>query len=102
MPSVVFSPKASEDLDEIKAYIESELNSPKAANKKTLEILDAIDNLAVFPEIGPSLKGKVDSLLLYRCLSVGDCLVFYRIDPEAVRIVRVLNSRMDYLRILEL
>ncbi len=38
MPSVVFSPKASEDLDEIKAYIESELNSPKAANKKTLEI----------------------------------------------------------------
>ncbi|MBQ5464188.1 MAG: type II toxin-antitoxin system RelE/ParE family toxin [Fibrobacter sp.] len=38
MPSVVFSPKASEDLDEIKAYIESELNSPKAANKKILEI----------------------------------------------------------------
>lgn len=102
MPAIVFSPKASEDLDEIKAYIESELNSPKAANKKILEILDAIDNLAVFPEIGPSLKGKVDSLLLYRNLSVADCLVFYRIDPDAVRIVRILSSRMGYLKVLEL
>ena len=50
MPSVVFSPKAVEDLDGIKAYIETELGSPKAANEKLIEILDAIDNLAVFPK----------------------------------------------------
>lgn len=65
MFAVVFSPKASADLDEIKAYIESELGSPKAANEKILEILGAIDNLSVFPEIGPSLKGKIDSLARY-------------------------------------
>ena len=52
MPVIIFSPKASEDLDEIKAYIESELGSPKVACKKILEILDAIDNLAVFPDFG--------------------------------------------------
>ena len=102
MPSVVFSPKASEDLDEIKAYIESELGSPKVACKKILEILDAIDNLAVFPEIGPSLKGKVDSLSRYRCLSVSNCIVFYRIELDKVLIIRILNSRMNYLKILEL
>ena len=50
MLAVVFSPKAAADLDEIKAYIESELGSPKAANEKVLEILDAIENLSVFPE----------------------------------------------------
>jgi plasmid stabilization system protein ParE len=50
MPVIIFSPKASEDLDSIKAYIESELGSPQAANEKVLEILDAIDNLAIFPE----------------------------------------------------
>ena len=72
MPAIIFSPKASEDLDEIKAYIESELGSPNVACKKILEILDAIDNLAVFPEIGPSLKGKVDSLSQYQCLSVSN------------------------------
>ena len=102
MPVVVFSPKASEDLDAIKAYIESELCSPKAANEKVLEILDAIDNLTVFPEIGPSLKGKVDSLGRYRCLSVSNCIVFYRVELDKVFIVRILNSRIDYLKVLEL
>ena len=66
MPSIVFSPKAVEDLDGINAYIESELGSPKAANEKIIKILDAIDNLAVFPEIGHSLRGKVNSLTKYR------------------------------------
>ena len=101
MFAVVFSPKASADLDEIKAYIESELGSPKAANEKILEILGAIDNLSVFPEIGPSLKGKIDSLARYRCLSVSGYLIFYRIEAKRVLIVRILNSRMDYLRILD-
>ena len=102
MLAVVFSPKASADLDEIKAYIESELGSPKAANEKVLEILDAIENLSVFPEIGPSLKGKIDSLARYRCLFVSGCLVFYRIEAGRVLVVCVLNSRMDYLKMLEL
>ena len=102
MPVIIFSPKASEDLDSIKTYIESELGSPQAANEKVLEILDAINNLAVFPEIGPSLKGKVDSLSRFRCLSVSNCIVFYRIELDKVLIVRILNSRMDYLKILEL
>ena len=89
-------------MDSIKAYIESELGSPQAANKKVLEILDAIDNLAIFLEIGPSLKGKVDSLSRYRCLSVSNCIVFYRIEHDKVLIIRILNSRMNYLKILEL
>ena len=101
MFAVVFSPKASADLDEIKAYIESELGSPKAANEKILEILGAIDNLSVCPEIGPSLKGKIDSLARYRCLSVPGYLIFYRIEAKRVLVVRILNGRMDYLRILD-
>ena len=102
MPSVVFSSKAVEDLDGIKAYIETELGSPKAANEKLIEILDAIDNLAVFPEIGPSLRGKVNNLVKYRYLSAGGCLVFYRHECDKVFVVRILNSRMDYLKILGL
>ncbi len=101
MLAAVFSPKAAADLDEIKAYIESELGSPKAANEKVLEILDAIENLSIFPEIGPSLKGKIDSLARYRSLSVSGCLVFYRIEVQRVLVVRILNSRMDYLRVLD-
>ncbi|WP_367279421.1 type II toxin-antitoxin system RelE/ParE family toxin [Fibrobacter sp.] len=70
--------------------------------EKNLEILDAIDNLAIFPELGPSLKGKIDSLSRYRSLSVLNCVVFYRIEIDKVLIVRILNSRTDYLKMLEL
>ena len=42
MAEIVFSPKAGEDLDGIKEYIETELKSPVAANNRVLEILDAI------------------------------------------------------------
>ena len=100
MPSVFFSPRASQDLDEIKQYIETELNSPITARNKVLEILDAIDNLAFFPEIGPSLKGKVDTLIRYRALSVAGYIVFYRTEPDRVLVVRILSSQMDYLKIL--
>ena len=70
MAAIVFSPKASEDLDNIKEYIEKELKSPIAANNRIIEILDAIDQLAIFPELGPSLKGIVKTLARYRYLSV--------------------------------
>ncbi|WP_369833063.1 type II toxin-antitoxin system RelE/ParE family toxin [Fibrobacter sp. UWB2] len=52
--------------------------------------------------MGPSLKGNVDSLSRYRCLSVSNYIVFYRIELDKVLIVRILNSRMNYLNILEL
>ena len=102
MAVIVFSPKASEDLDSIKEYIEKELNSPIAANNRIIEILDAIDQLAMFPELGPSLKVKVISLAQYRYLSVANNIVFYRIKRDKVLIIRILGSKMDYLKDLEI
>ena len=49
MAEIIFSPKAGEDLDNIKEYIETELKSPVAANRRILEILDAIGELTRFP-----------------------------------------------------
>ena len=102
MAVIVFSPKASEDLDCIKDYIETELKSPIAANNRVIEILDAIDQLAIFPELGPSLKGKVVSLPQYRYLSVANNIVFYRSERDKVLIIRILGSKTDYLKNLEI
>ena len=98
MAAIVFSPKASEDLDNIKEYIEKELKSPIAANNRIIEMLDAIDQLAIFPELGPSLKGIVKTLARYRYLSVANSIVFYRIELDKVLIIRILGSKMDYLK----
>ncbi len=100
MAEIVFSPKAGEDLDNIKEYIETELKSPIAANRRILEILDAIGELARFPRLGPSLQEKVSSLAQYRYLTVAGNIVFYRI--EKVLIVRILGARTDYIKTLEL
>lgn len=102
MATIVFSPKASEDLDGIKNYIEKELKSPIAANNRILEILDAIDKLALFPELGPSLKRKIASLAQYRYLPVANSIVFYRIEDDKVMIIRILGSSTDYLKTLKL
>ena len=102
MAVIVFSPKASEDLDSIKEYIENELKSPIAANNRIIEILDAIDQLAIFPELGTSLKGKVISLPHYRYLSVANNIIFYKIEQDKVQIIRILGSKTDYLRNLEI
>ena len=95
-------PRANNPLNRAAGFLLRMCDGPKAANEKVLEILDTIDNLAIFPELGPSLKGKIDSLSRYRCLSVSNCIVFYRIELDKVLIVRILNSRMDYLKVLEL
>ena len=100
MAEIVFSPKAGEDLDNIKEYIETELKSPIAANRRILEILDAIGELARFPRLGPSLQETVSSLAQYRYLTVAGNIVFYRI--EKVLIVRILGARTDYIKTLEL
>ena len=102
MAAIVFSPKASEDLDCIKSYIENELESPIAASRKILEILDAIDQLALFPELGPSLKRKIASLAHYRYLPVANTIVFYRVEVSKFLIIRILGSSTDYLRTLRL
>ena len=101
MAKIVFSPKAGEDLDNIKEYIETELKSPIAANRRILEILDAIGELARFPRLGPSLQEKISSLAQYRYLTVAGNIVFYRIEKEKVLIVRILGARTDYIRTLE-
>jgi plasmid stabilization system protein ParE len=102
MAEIVFSPKAGEDLDGIKEYIETELKSPVAANNRVLEILDAIGELARFPRLGPSLQEKISSLAQYRYLTVAGNIVFYRIEKEKVMIVRILGARTDYIKTLEL
>ena len=44
MALVYVSPKAAEDLDGIKGYIENELKSPQAAKSTVLKIIDAYEN----------------------------------------------------------
>ncbi len=87
-------------MDEIWDYIVSELQNPSAAEHTVSRIMDAVDLLADFPEIGAPLSSIADVDSDYRFLVAGSYLTFYRVYGNDVYVDRVLYGRRDYLRIL--
>lgn len=100
MFEVKVSPQAAEDLLEVKDYIENELQNPIAAQNTVLKIVETYEDLANFPEAGISVEKYVDFPTDYKFVLANNYSIFYRIDGEFVRIVRILYSRRDFVRIL--
>ena len=100
MFEVKLSPQAAEDLLEVKDYIENELQNPIAAQNTILKIVETYEDLAKFPEAGISVERYVDFPTDYKFVLANNYSIFYRIDGEFVRVVRILYSRRDFVRIL--
>ena len=88
------------DLDEIWDYISSELQNISAAERTVNRIMDDVDRLADFAEIGAPLSSIADVDSDYRFLVTGSYLTFYRVYGSDIYVDRVLYGRRDYLRIL--
>ena len=88
------NPKAQEDLQNIKMYIE--IDNPSIAKKIILQILDKIDNLKKFPYMGKMLMYKIEVSTKYRYIIVDNYLVFYLIEGNIISINRVLHGTRDY------
>lgn len=95
-----YSKTARRDLDEIWDYIVSELQNIPAAERIVNRIMDAVDQLENFAEIGAPLSSVADVDSDYRFLVSGSYMVFYRAMGKDVFIDRVIYGRRDYLRIL--
>lgn len=95
-----YSPKALNDLDDIWEYIRTELKNPNAADNVVSKIMDTVDRLQDFAEIGAPLCTISDVETNYRFLISGVYMVFYRPDKNIVFIDRILYGRRDYLQIL--
>lgn len=100
MNKLLYSPEALNDLDEIWAYINNELQNPAAAQKIVLDIFDTIEKLRDFAEIGPPLSLITEFESDYRFLVCGKYIAFYRVIGIEVHIDRVLYGRRNYMRIL--
>ncbi len=79
-----YSPEALNDLDEIWTYISEELHNPAAALNTVEYILNAIDNLRKFSEMGPPLNLITGIESNYRFLVCGKYIAFYRVDKVEV------------------
>ncbi|MEE1035124.1 MAG: type II toxin-antitoxin system RelE/ParE family toxin [Agathobacter sp.] len=100
MATVLFSPEALNDLEEIKSYIQDDLENDIAAANTLKKIFDRILELESFPKMGALLNSVTNTDNSYRYLLCNNYTAFYRIEKDSVYIVRVLYGRRDYLRIL--
>ena len=97
---IIYTPQAREDLREIKEYISSVLENPNAGKNVTSRILKTAHILAELPNSGFSMEEKTGRETNYRCLISGNYGIFYLISENRIQIIRILDLRTDYVRII--
>lgn len=95
-----YSTEARRDLDDIWEYVETDLGNPKAAQRIVNRIMDDVDQLESFGELGARLSAITDTETDYRYLVTGNYMTFYRISADNIYVDRILYGRRDYLRAL--
>ena len=95
-----YSIRARRDLDAVWDYIADEYQNTASASALIGRILEDVDQLADSAELGPALSSIADVESEHRFLVTREYLTFYRVSGKDVFVDRVLNGRMDYLRVL--
>lgn len=99
MYKVQYSPRAREDLIRIKAYMQEEFNSV-LATEFMKKITKKIKNLEVYPLMGRPLSNLIDVPTDYMFIVIEKNYVFYRNEGKFVKVICILNTRQDFMKIL--
>lgn len=90
--SVVYSPKAREDLHNIDDYITYRLKAPAVAEELVLRLREQVRSLSSFPERHPLMEDEPWYSMNMRRLSVKGVVGYELAHPLAVEQVRVLRA----------
>src|ERR1039458_3079852 len=97
---VFFTALAEQHLDQIEDYISA--HGPAAAARVRTTIVQQSLQLGNTPEKGMALKeprGKQEiGVRLWRVARYPNYLVLYRIEPERIRVLRILHPAQDWTR----
>jgi plasmid stabilization system protein ParE len=97
---VHFTALAEEDLDQIEDYISA--SNPVAAARVRATIVQNSLRLGTAPKQGRPLKDPTtEAEVEVRLLPVSrhrNYLILYRIEPEQVRVLRILHAARDWTR----
>lgn len=97
MLKVKYSPAALEDLQYIRDYILDNWGED-VATKVLKKITSDIRRLEQYPLSGVDLGKIIDAPTEYQYLFSEKNYVFFRIELDSIRIVRVLNERQNYMQ----
>ena len=99
MYKLEYAPRAMDDLARVKEYITLQ-HGANVARKSLRRLTSSARRLEKYPEEGPSLEGMIMVPTDYRYLYIRPNYLFYRIEGNFVKVVRVLNEQHDFLQIL--
>ena len=97
---VLFSEDFISDLSDIESIYRDLLFLPESGKKTISEIMDVCDSIGKFPEMGIDLESKFGYGKPYRYVIYRNYLLFYEIDHNDVMMLRLLDGRVDYMRVL--
>lgn len=96
MGKIEYSPIALEDLKNLNNYLID--NWGESVVKRILKkIIIDINKLESFPLMGTNLAKVIDTPTDYRYFFTEKNYVFYHVEQDKVRIVRVLNQHQDFI-----
>ena len=90
MPTLIVSPLAEEDLEEIWSFVAE--RDVEVADRLMDEITGRFDHLLAYPEAG---RARHELLVNLRSLPVKRYVIFYQPTDDGVEIFRVLHGSRD-------
>lgn len=97
---LIYTPKAREDLRDIKHYITDTLQNKIAAENISKMILKDCSLLKDNPLLGVDLSGKIDKQTDLRFLIIKNYIAFYKVENDVIKIIRIRNTRTNYMNII--
>ena len=94
-----YTPQALHDLQTIIAYIEENFGV-SVANNKIKKLTSTIRQLELFPYSGQPLYDLLSVISDYHYLVAGPNYVFYRIEKQHIKVIRILNQQQNFIQIL--
>ena len=97
---IIYKKSAIDDLLNTENYIINQFHNTQAAKKLKSNIVDTISLLKDNPYLGPKMSDRFNIDTSLRYLIVSKQIVFYDINEDNIEIIRILDSRQDYLSLL--
>ncbi|WP_278607951.1 type II toxin-antitoxin system RelE/ParE family toxin [[Ruminococcus] lactaris] len=95
-----YTPRARNDLANIKESVIEKFDDENLAIEVLKKITKTVRHLIVFPYLGQEVSEITGIYTEYRCLFCEKNYVFYRVEADRICVIRVLNEKQDYMRIL--
>ena len=97
---IIYKKSAIDDLLNTENYIINQFHNNQAAKKLKTNIVDTISLFKDNPYLGPKMSDRFNIDTSLRYLIVSKQIVFYDINEDNIEIIRILDSRQDYLSLL--